>query len=345
MSIKKRVNLSKHLLCLRPYLRLSFDLVKTATVVALLLSFHACSKNPTRSDPPDPLNKILFISITDSFASSGLFTMKPDGTDIKKLTADEISYLDACWSPDMTRIAASGMPNLAPPQMPEWFEIYMLDSLGNHLYRLTWNGHYPVWSPDGKRIIFERQGPVGNYAGLYMINADGTGEYPLDIDYSSSILHVWDWSNDGQRLLTTAVKYVEGSSRPVSYELYEMDLGGNLKKQITDTDDIMEYDAKWSPDNSKITFSTIGLYRDIYVMNADGTGLKIITPAGENKIEAFRWSPDGSMVAFGWAKEIGSFESRREWADIFTINTDGTGSTRITDVDSTNNINRVTDWR
>ncbi|MFB0516264.1 MAG: TolB family protein [Candidatus Neomarinimicrobiota bacterium] len=226
----------------------------------------------------------------------------------------------------------------------EWFEIYILDKSGNHRYRLTWNGQHPVWSPDGKQIAFERQDAIGNYEGIYIIDADGTDERRLNRD-PYTIVHIWDWSDDGQRLLVTGEKYVAGSSRPESYELYEMDLNGNLIKQITDTKDIREYDAKWSSDNKKIAYSTVGLYRDIYIISPDSANPELITPSGDNKIGSFRWSPDALRIAFTQYGQFGRDDQRKEWANIHVINTDGTGLTQITFDDSTDIINNVTDWR
>lgn len=270
--------------------------------------------------------------------------MKPDGSDIKRLTKDSYSYFEASWSPDLSLIAASGMPPLQGPQRLEWFEIYILDSLGTFLDRLTWNGRNPIWSPDGKQIAFERQGPIGNYAGIYIIDADGTNERKINID-PYTIIHIWDWSKDGEKVLTMVEEYVEGSSRAESYELYEMDLNGNLVQQITNTRDLREYDARWSPDDTKITFSTIGLYRDIYIINSDGTDSYTILPPGQKKIGGFRWSPDGSRIAFEWYGESGRFEKYREWTNVHVISTDGTELTQITFDDSTDIVNVVADWR
>ena len=269
--------------------------------------------------------------------------MNPDGSDVRRLTEDDLSYVEASWSPNRQLIAASGMPFLPPPQRQEWLEIYILDSSGEHKYRLTWNGRHPVWSPDGKRVAFERQGPLGDYEGIYIIDADGKNEREISRD-SYKIIHIWDWSSDGQRLLVTAEQYIEGSSIPESYELFEMDLNGNLTRQITDTEDIREYDAQWSSSNNIIAYSTIGLYRHIYIIDSDSVYADPITPSGDNKISVFRWAPDDQEIAFTWYDQSGSNNERREWANIYTVHINGNELTQITFADSTDNVNIVTDW-
>ncbi len=313
--------------------------IQLAVSIFLLMALPFCGKNP--ADPPADINeeRILFISASDNLGRSDLFTMNPDGSDVKRLTEDDYSYFEASWSPDLSRIVATGMP---PALKRESWDIYILDSSGNHRYRLAGGGN-PVWSPDGKQIAFENHA-FGIYFGISIIDADGTDERKLNQD-PYTIIHIWDWSKDGQRMLVTGEKYVEGSPWPESYELYEMDLNGNLIKQITDTKDIREYDAKWSGDENKIAFSTIGAYRDIYIMNSHSVDLKVITPSGENKLGHFRWSPDDLKIAFTWYGQCGRYDKFKEWANIYVINVDGTGLTQITFDDSTDIINEITNWR
>jgi dipeptidyl aminopeptidase/acylaminoacyl peptidase len=78
----------------------------------------------------------------------------------------------------------------------------------------------------------------------------------------------------------------------------------------------------WSPDSSKIAFTT---NRDgnseIYVMNPDGTGqTRLTNNSGGDAISA--WSPDGAKIAF--------VTSRDGNAEIYVMNADGSGQIRLT---------------
>jgi len=112
------------------------------------------------------------------------------------------------------------------------------------------------------------------------------------------------------------------------------------------TDEIwVEYPA-WSPDGRKIAFmaqepGASGLDPDynIYVMNADGSGItKLTNGPGTEGFPA--WSPDGTQIAFSSTQEdcsntddpgclstgdIGPFYV------LFVMNADGSGQTRLTD--------------
>jgi TolB protein len=51
---------------------------------------------------------------------------------------------------------------------------------GTNLRRVTFgegNNIFPAWSPDGERIVFGAQ--RGGKRGIYVINADGTGEQKI----------------------------------------------------------------------------------------------------------------------------------------------------------------------
>src|SRR6185503_10612261 len=89
----------------------------------------------------------------------------------------------------------------------------------------------------------------------------------------------------------------------------------------------------WSPDGMQIVFSGLPNppvdIREIYVMNADGTGITRVTfnnGQGESSSpdDMARWSPDGQRIVFR------SWRDNRNGSDIFTIRPDGTDELRLT---------------
>ncbi len=58
----------------------------------------------------------------------------------------------------------------------------------------------PIWSPDGKQILFSAIGRLGYE--LYLKNADGSGSEEEVADLGAySQVHAWDWSRDGKHVL------------------------------------------------------------------------------------------------------------------------------------------------
>ena len=81
--------------------------------------------------------------------------------------------------------------------------------------------------------------------------------------------------------------------------------------------------AAWSPDGSKIAFTSWrDGYPEIYVVNANGTGLMRLTNHATGSGNA-AWSPDGRKIAFDSGRDDNQ-------ADIYVMNTDGSGVTRLT---------------
>jgi Tol biopolymer transport system component len=100
-------------------------------------------------------------------------------------------------------------------------------------------------------------------------------------------------------------KIVFVSDRSGSWQLHTIDPDGRNMTQITSmpATDYDNWTPSFSPDGKRIAFcygtgiSSEVAFTEIYVINADGTGLKQLTHDGGG--DCFpHWSPDGSHIAF-----------------------------------------------
>ena len=83
----------------------------------------------------------------------------------------------------------------------------------------------------------------------------------------------------------------------------------------------------WSPDGRRIAFASdrAGGEQEIYVMNADGSGVRRLTRTARHVIDATpAWSPDGRRVVFA-SSRVGHFN-----LELFSMRPDGTGLRRLT---------------
>jgi serine/threonine-protein kinase len=103
------------------------------------------------------------------------------------------TYLTPRLSPDGKWLALSGVP--AAPN-----DLWLYDWQRGVLTRLTFTGHahrYPVWTPDGKYIVFSAQSAGGG--SMWWMRADRAGQAKLLME-SKDVLWPASFSPDGRRL-------------------------------------------------------------------------------------------------------------------------------------------------
>jgi Tol biopolymer transport system component/DNA-binding winged helix-turn-helix (wHTH) protein len=176
-------------------------------------------------------------------------------------------------------------------------EICVISPDGGELRNLTNNPARdinPAWSPDGSEIVFvsNREGNYDVFS-LYIMNADGSNQHR--IYYSFAISADPSWSPDGKQIVFANDKE---DSRTGNFELFLIEPETvNAEKRLTFH---RRYDIQpaFSPDGRRIAFASNadGNY-EIYLMNADGSGLLRVTRDAGNDASP-SWSPDGKRIIF-----------------------------------------------
>jgi Tol biopolymer transport system component len=126
---------------------------------------------------------------------------------------------------------------------------------------------------------------------IYLMNQDGTGVAQLDPSLANDL---WpSWSPDGKRIVYQSDRTVKP---------------GPPDTIITGID-------------TTITYSPVAYY-NLYVINADGTGVQRLAPNTTNDIQP-AWSPDGTRIAFSTDRDAGDYE-------VYVMHADGTNPVRLT---------------
>ena len=108
-------------------------------------------------------------------------------------------------------------------------------------------------------------------------------------------------------------------------DIYTINPDGTASRRLTD-DPAEDRDPAWSPDGSRIVFSSNrggGPY-DLYVMNADGSSVMRLLERPEFYDGNPAWSPDGRHIAF---ESSGVSDGN---AEIYVMNADGSGVIALT---------------
>jgi len=148
----------------------------------------------------------------------------------------------------------------------------------------------PVWSPDGKEILFSREN------GLYKVFSDGTGEMKLTSTKGKNFTSDYAWSPDGSKISYIENRY-DTAAGPRS-DLWIMNSNGEGKKQLLDTIWYRYYYIyTWFPTGSKILYAEI--YEEIggsyWEMDSDGSNKHNIGNMGI--ANGIALSPDASKIA------------------------------------------------
>ena len=173
-------------------------------------------------------------------------------------------------------------------------------------------GTDPVWSSDGERIAYERLGEI------YVADADGRNERRLTT--TSQPVHSPAWSPDGRTIAFAGVR-----------DVFTVPSRGGRVTNLTRSPKpwLLRTTPAYAPDGRTlaISASTDAFNSDIFLIRADGTGMRRLTRTqgthdrlGEEAEPSF--SPDGKRVVY--------LSNRDRSFDLFTIGVDGKGERRLT---------------
>ena len=189
------------------------------------------------------------------------------------------------WSPDGKRLAYSASE-----------KIFVVGTDGRTPPRRITSGlndQTPSWSPDGRTLLFsmlQTNGPLTSRQIASMTPAGENVQPRVPFTHANDQNWGADWSPDGARIVFTGRRdeWMGFSAG----EIYVMELQTGAVTRLTTNPGVDDMPS-WSPDGTRIVFSRgSGRNGEIWVMNADGSGQRLVARDGLFP----RWVPRGART-------------------------------------------------
>ena len=293
-------------------LRLAFILLIVAALVAIAAGIAVVGARLLKPSPALPVGGaavIAFASDAGDQAMGEIFTVRADGTDLRRLTnaSDDFSSDQApVWSPDGTRIAFRSFHESK-------HSVEVIDAGGANRTTLWTSGagrdvlcaeHDDIaWSRDGQTVVFAAHEACPGEPDLFVVPADGSasarrllatdmnGVFPRFSADGRSIAFLGSQGGAANSGLYVAdVGSAGAGAGGVAARRIGPDIGGSPVQQVSP--------PQWSPDGTEIAVAVDWVFSgtgEIVVVKADGSGQRVLATD-----QAFNptWSPDGERIAF-----------------------------------------------
>lgn len=233
--------------------------------------------------------------------SGDIFSMSPDGSDLRRLTTNPEPDRQPDWSPGGTAIAYS----IRKPDSPINFEVARMTAAGADQRRLTTTADpqassQPAWFPNSRGLLFRRSGP-GLVSSIWQM---GTAGQMPELRYQPPNPPLYpSFSPDMTKIVFTAVVSPAGDT---DRAIFTVDADGSGLTTVLDVPGTFDSAPAWSPDGRRIAFESNANIDganpegdlEIWTMDADGSDVRQLTRNALHD-EGPAWSPDrGRKIAY-----------------------------------------------
>ena len=225
-----------------------------------------------------------------------------------KFANELMRYYTGEWGPFGTQIAFS-------TKVGRFKELAMMDLDGSNLRQLTNDKSLSVsvaWSPDATKLVYT------SYRNRVpdLFSFDIASRRPSQITNNTKM-------ELGGKFLANSSDVIFSSSDGLQSEIVITNSRGQLLKQLTRSNGIIDVSPHFSKDYSKVAFcSNRAGGPQIYTMNNDGSDVRRVSFVTSNYCTSPSYSPKGDKIAFVCRADAGF--------QIFVANVDGSNPQQLT---------------
>jgi len=294
-------------------------------------TFLRAAAIPASATFPGKNGRIAFIAGPD------VYTMNPDGSDVKQLTdlgPDHPAFWES-WSPDGKQIVFSEYP--APDFIAQ---LWLMNADGSNRHLLLAESDFinerGSFTPDGNSVVFTHCRVDVEECAIYKIGVGGGCPTPVtDLDLGIQYFSP-EYSARGQLAFNSV------SRGGILSAIYLQSPEGEAPRQLTPAPLTLRQ-PDWSPDGRQIAAAShygTPQNEEIWVVDTDGGRLRQLTDNGNDYFNGphdFQpsWSPEGDAIVF--VRQAPDFSSHA----IYMVRFDGTGCRKLLELRGPARVNHL----
>jgi Tol biopolymer transport system component len=295
-----------------------------AAAVALVVGGFAGARSLSSDEalpPANPRPEGIFADVGGWIAygdNQGIWAVDPtrpgDPADVIQLSSTP--GLPRAWSPDGSKLLVLRDVKDSDPGGPNETDLFVLNPDGTETRLTDANGWVTggSFSSDGSQVVYATNADDQAHRSFVWV-IDASGGDPRPVHRTDAHLDYPTFSPDGR-----SIAYFEGGGDHSNF-LRVMNAVGSDSRILVEKEFGHIVGLEWSPDGSRLVFASREVGEPgIWVVRADGTGLKQVSPTefdarwavikGNAEGADPHWSPDGSLISYNTADPLsGTFDA------------------------------------
>ena len=288
--------------------------MKRLKLFVLAVSLVCLASVPTASATYPGHNGLIAFQ-ADTGSGSQIYTVRPNGHDLRQITQGPGEAVQPDWSPDGRKIVFE----FDRPNPPPFCSVEIMNADGSGITDLTGDRNgceaQPSFTPDGQRIVFERFDDITFVDAIWSMDLTGGDRHQITTGVDNGVTDP-NVPPDGNTLSFVAADNLFGP--PPNFEpaqgLFSTDLNGNNLTQLLPFTLDLAIKHDWAPDGKHLLVGTNANFFDptdsanIATIRPDGSDLHYLIHSHDPAVNAFAgsYSPDGKYIVFR-LEDHGSF--------------------------------------